>query len=647
MKILPLSSILFLCFLSCQLLNAQEKSNTSPVHSPFGICAHLQGGEEYDQMPKNLELMRKAGIRWVRTDFRWVGVENPQGNWHFENLDRILDETEKCGIQVLPILNDAAPWATPVYQHLDAWLVYVEKVVNRYKDKIKYWEVWNEPNGTIQGSGADYKILLEATYKKIKSIDPNLIVLYGGTAEIPFDYIEDSLKAGAADFFDEFNIHPYRSGMTSVQAAERYYNDLEKLHELLAKYDAGTKPVWITELGWATPPANNPVNTAIFKRTKQVLEPSGKEWTIAVLIDSHYPFGSQFLQTNSVEAVQKYFPAGYNAKIITLNELKNISPSKYDALFLPPSECYPAPFIDDIVNYVTKGGKLFLFGGVPLFYKTAYSKEQPGVLEQVLGQNTDSDREKLRICWTAWWTDPSKKTPNIAPLTVAEEMKPLLDDAARWSEPAHRFLNAQLLQDGDKLIPLLYGQKDDFKEPCAGIFQFNSDMKGAVIVSTMLIIGQDSITTEDDQGIFLTQSYLLSLRFGMKRYFWYEFQAPEGDNFSNQNHFGIVHQQLQPKPAYIAYSTLTGLFTDGSVMDTKTEWKRNGFIVVHWKQKDGTDVWAVWSPSGERQLAVKIGAGFQSAKNYLGETLPVKQSDATLPLDSGAVYLIGAKTLEF
>jgi beta-glucosidase/6-phospho-beta-glucosidase/beta-galactosidase len=27
-----------------------------------------------------------------------------------------------------------------------AWLRFVEAVVTRYKDKIRYWEIWNEPN---------------------------------------------------------------------------------------------------------------------------------------------------------------------------------------------------------------------------------------------------------------------------------------------------------------------------------------------------------------------------------------------------------------------------------------------------------------------------------------------------------------------
>ena len=637
------SCFLFFCLLSVHVI-AQE---TPPDNSPFGICAHLQRGEEHNQMPKNLELMQKAGIRWVRADFSWNGVENPQGNWRFDHLDRVVAETNKHGIQVLPILNYDVPWATPAYKHIDKWLIYVEKIVSRYKDQIKYWEVWNEPN--LKGfwrdepSGENYKILLEATYKKIKSIDPKLIVLYGGTAGIPFEFIEDSLKAGAADYFDEFNIHPYRSGMTSNRSSERYYKDLEKLRQLLAKYKADHKPIWITEFGWATPPGNSQTSTAIFKRTKQILDPTGKDWTIAVLIDGNYQVDSIF-QTKSKEAVQRYFPAGYKAEIISLDDLKGISPAKYDALFLPPSECYPTPFIDDMVNYVTKGGKLFLFGGVPLYYKTAFSKEMPGVLERVSGQNTDADRKRLRIGWIAWWTDPAKKTPENAPLFIPDDMKPLFDNT-NFKGQATRFLTGKLLKDGDKLIPLLDGQKYDFKEPCAGIFQFDSDMKGAVIVNTLM--GESVITTEEDQGIFLAQAYLLSLRFGIKRYFWYEFQAPERDNLDKEHHFGIVHQQLEPKPAYHVLAALTKLFTDGSVMDTETEWNRDGFITIRWKQKDGTNVWAVWSPDGSKKVPVKIGAGFKSAQNYLGETLPIKQSDTTLPLESGVMYLIGPQTLEF
>ena len=39
---------------------------------------------------------------------------------------------------------------------------------------------------------------------------------------------------------------------------------------------------------------------------------------------------------------------------------------------------------------------------------------------------------------------------------------------------------------------------------------------------------------------------------GVERYFIYEFQAPEGNPYYSEHHFGIVHRDCTPKPAYEA-----------------------------------------------------------------------------------------------
>ena len=101
--------ILLLCvsLLTLCALASAEKPN---VESPYGVCAHLGGGMEFDAMPKNLAAMRAAGIRWARADFSWNGVEWKKGDWHFNHLDRVLDEADKAGITILPILDYSISW---------------------------------------------------------------------------------------------------------------------------------------------------------------------------------------------------------------------------------------------------------------------------------------------------------------------------------------------------------------------------------------------------------------------------------------------------------------------------------------------------------------------------------------------------------
>jgi hypothetical protein len=495
-----------------------------PVHihaqeaSPFGICAHLQSGEEHQQMPRNLHMIRKAGIRWLRVDFSWGGIESPQGNWQYAHIDRVVGEAKENGLHILPLLLYNVNWANPAWQHLDAWLAYVEKTVSRYKDTFRYWEVWNEPNLFWDNpNGANYKILLEATCRKIKEIDPGIQVVYGGTSGIPLEFFEASFQAGAGDYFDVLNIHPYRGRMTSVELAAGYQEDLENLRRLMAKYHIADKKIWVTEMGWSTWTPLNQSNRAEFHEKITARHP-GKQWKVGVMYDRNYPVKRRL----SKDKIRALLTDSYIVEWLQIPDLKTKDLKLYDALFFPPWEIYPvARLWDELLpafNYGLQGGKMFFYG--------------------------------------------------------------------------------------------------------------------------------DAEVTEEDQAVGLPQSILLSLRFGIERYFWYEFQAPEHNSFDREDSFGIVHRDLTPKPAYFAYRTLAGVFPEGSRIDTSVEWNRTDICVVSWIHPDGTHAWAVWVPSGTKQVSLKMGKGFQKALDYTGKELPVAAYTKTLTITPGITYLVGPKTLD-
>jgi len=71
----------------------------TPSSSPYGTCSHLAGGQEHMEMPKNLKLMRQAGIEWARADFSWSGIERSRGTWHFEHLDKVVNTAQEQGVR--------------------------------------------------------------------------------------------------------------------------------------------------------------------------------------------------------------------------------------------------------------------------------------------------------------------------------------------------------------------------------------------------------------------------------------------------------------------------------------------------------------------------------------------------------------------
>ena len=238
--------------------------------SPYGVCAHLTGGER-NERPRTLAAVRMAGIGMVRCDFWWSMLEKANGSFDFALTDAIVAEAKKTGVSILPILcydhkahphpkDDQGPWRR-----------YVRAVAERYAADCPIFEVWNEENSSRFWGGktpaaAEYLEVLKAAFEEIRAVAPGAKVAIGGFAGVPWTFIEDLLAAGAGDFFDIMNVHPY-----CIPNAPEYHYTGEggfprRLRALMAKYGCGDREIWITEFGWPTNDTdpNWPVGTKEF-----------------------------------------------------------------------------------------------------------------------------------------------------------------------------------------------------------------------------------------------------------------------------------------------------------------------------------------------------------------------------------------------
>jgi len=143
------------------------------------------------------------------------------------------------------------------------WLAY------HFRNRIKYWEVWNEPVVTAELSESHYAALLTQTSSSVKSANPNAKVLFAGLEHAWNSYnnyfaeVYNRLdnEQGRARPFDIFAIHPYRDANYS-QAPSVYMVQPDEMPDpsdrtiidkfvrtMEANGDAGKK-VWVTEVGW-------------------------------------------------------------------------------------------------------------------------------------------------------------------------------------------------------------------------------------------------------------------------------------------------------------------------------------------------------------------------------------------------------------
>jgi len=250
------------------LIFSEGFSNERKEHnlqSPFGVLeflhwdfswANYKYSDEKD-LKKSIELMKKAGIGWVRMDFLWQDIEPSRGEFDFTKYDRIVDLVYKNGLNMLGLFNYSSQWAAACGewncppQENKPFVNYAIEVIKRYKNKIKYWEVWNEPDSAVYWSKQDglksYCSLLKDVYIAAKKVDPNCYVLNGGFAE-GIASINKLYDNGSKDYFDILNVHifynPNDSG--SIKGA---MNFIKIAYKIMSRNGDANKKIWVTEIG--------------------------------------------------------------------------------------------------------------------------------------------------------------------------------------------------------------------------------------------------------------------------------------------------------------------------------------------------------------------------------------------------------------
>ncbi|TSJ79587.1 GH39 family glycosyl hydrolase [Rariglobus hedericola] len=216
------------------LLGADEFALTigEPVKSDgrffrYGVCTHLFRNTPED-LRRELDAASGLGIDMVRDSLDWNGIQPAAGQWRFEASDALLDELDARKIEQQWLLGFTARWATlgnPQGSHADwnkaapkmePWLEFVTTTVKRYQKRIRWWEIWNEPDiGFWNAPVADYVTLFDRTAAAIKAVDPTLQVMNGGFAMVKRkpnpEFIRDFLAAAETRNWDIRAYHDYMS----------------------------------------------------------------------------------------------------------------------------------------------------------------------------------------------------------------------------------------------------------------------------------------------------------------------------------------------------------------------------------------------------------------------------------------------------
>lgn len=191
-------------------------------------------GGHYTPTADNITFAQKIGEKWARAldftgMFLWQLVEPAEGSFDFSESDREVNSLLTAGIQPLGLLYGNPPWAANMINDKTNFkrqlIAYTQATVNHYKDKIKYWEVWNESyNWTLT---ADFADILKDVYQTIKTTCPDCQVLGINFSAMPDPEVQgvgNFIKGGGVNFSDLIDAHfyPCCSGTTPDSYLQSY-----------------------------------------------------------------------------------------------------------------------------------------------------------------------------------------------------------------------------------------------------------------------------------------------------------------------------------------------------------------------------------------------------------------------------------------
>jgi polysaccharide biosynthesis protein PslG len=267
----PLKSLRPLGLLLLLLLSLARGAAADP--GSFGVNIHAPQGVE---LAAELDRVKAAGLGWVRIDFIWAVVEPRKGAYNWHGYDALAAAARARGLQIYATLAYTPAWATDgpelsgVPRNPDDWRRICQRAAMRYRGKITYWGLWNEPNlqqfwagsrdqyiDVILKTGAD---AIHAGNRGAKVGGPDLAHLVSGDADW-YDWLRESLLE-AGDRLDFITHHIYDSSgnrsVTSKLEASTLFGGHPALwgyvppsvKEVLESTGWTDKPVWLTETGW-------------------------------------------------------------------------------------------------------------------------------------------------------------------------------------------------------------------------------------------------------------------------------------------------------------------------------------------------------------------------------------------------------------
>ncbi len=201
---------------------------------------------------------------WDAARVSWSDINTASDLYDWSGFDAWMDYGSRHGLDVVYTFGRTPLWASskpaapsgfgpgqcapPV--NMSDWDNFVTAVVHRAAGRIKYWELWNEPQDQTEycGTSSQMVAMAQHAYGIIKSANTDFQVITPATL---YDngagpkWLDSYLADGGTRYTDIVSFHGYLLG-----PAENHLQVIQEYRTITSKYGLQTKPLWNTESDW-------------------------------------------------------------------------------------------------------------------------------------------------------------------------------------------------------------------------------------------------------------------------------------------------------------------------------------------------------------------------------------------------------------
>jgi hypothetical protein len=225
-----------------------------------------------DVLDYDLPVAKEMGTYWMRVFLGWLDIEKSPGEYDWAEYDTVFERLGELGFHTIVVIYGAPDWAAeencgPISDTL-ALESFLEVLVPRYAEVVDAWEFINEPDGRVPHMygpaigcwglyPAEYARQLGIFHSKIKNLDPDALVFFGGLAYdcwghgdaydiFERGFFEEALQNGAGSYFDGVSLHYYP---ISPEMFPTMAHKVNEIRDTMSRNGVYKKRIWVTETG--------------------------------------------------------------------------------------------------------------------------------------------------------------------------------------------------------------------------------------------------------------------------------------------------------------------------------------------------------------------------------------------------------------